>query len=455
MRLEDLRSTLDEHAGRIQDAPQARIAPVRRRVAVARRRRAAGVAGAAALAVVAAAAVALPHALDRAPVQPADAPATLAGREVPRTQTAAGFDYRYTRGFQSRAGTSSLEVGVRVGDTPRLVMWASSDTSTRTVVRLRDRTSGDAPEISTASGFSRYAYLPAGGGSRTERLRLTQSTAGAGTRLAVAVYDIIAPMRAGQGNGTIVYRDRVLGDSLVRSVIGDPGQTDLRFRMKVTSLDLAWADTCYGSSRWYSLTVAGRPVLGTDCSPRPELDAGAHPATFDGSVFPAGVRVGDTVTVRLHLSPDSGHTRSLAQDPDAVLALGLYTHRAATHRVAGVPMPDAVEDSGHQWLAHEWLQSDPGRASLRAELSPSDRPRLVRWVAAGTSSSGDVVLLRVSPDGSDRGTIVEQNESAVGGISYGSSYVVQPGQSPVVTLEVTGGSTSGTRLGLVVSDLVH
>ena len=84
MRLEELRSTLNEHADGLEDAPQARIAPVRRRVAAARRRRAAAVAGVGVVAVVAAALTVVPRLVDRE-VAPADrvAPARLAGRAGP------------------------------------------------------------------------------------------------------------------------------------------------------------------------------------------------------------------------------------------------------------------------------------------------------------------------------------------------------------------------------------
>jgi hypothetical protein len=459
MRIEELRATLAEHADGIDDSPHARVPSVRRRVAAARRRRHRVVAGGTAVAVVAVLLAVVPALSRDRQVAPAHvrAPRELAGRPVPRTQEAVGFDYRYVRGYQSRPGQRSLDVQVTVGDTPRLVMWASSDTTTEPVVRLEHRggDAGEGPEASAAGGFHRYAYLPANGGgtARTERLRLTEEGGHAHTRLGLAVYDLTGPP-PGTGNGTVTYRDHVLAESLVKAVVGRPGQTDVRFRLRIPSTDLGWAPTCYGTRRWLTVSVDGGPLLGTSCGVEPNPDPGADPDTFDGSVLPPGVGPGATVTVRVHLSPSSSDTGTVARDPDAVLGLGVYTHRAPSHRLAGLDLPDAVEDSGHQWLAARWQQSGPGARSLSLRLPVSDHPRLVRWGAGGLAEGPSRTVLRVAPDGTGPGRVVEENQSSAGGDAFGTAYVVQPGQAPRVTVEVPRGSTARTLLGLVVSDLV-
>ena len=459
MRLEELRSTLNEHADGLDDTPQARIAPVRRRVAVARRRRAAAVAGVGVVAVVAAALTVVPRLVDRE-VAPADrvAPTRLAGRPVPATETSTGLDYRYVRGYQSRAGAGSLDVDVPVGETPRLVMWASSDTTSQPVVRLVDRSADrSATEVSAAGGFDRFAFLPghADGSTRTERLRLTQTGAGPRTRLALAVYDLGDTSQAGVGDRTMLFRSQVAGESLVKAVVGRPGQTDLRFRVRLPSTDLSYADACSGSTRWFSVTVGGRQLLGGRCQRSHDLLAGDGFVTVDGSPFPAGVGAGDTVEVRIHLSPSARRTSEVASDPHAVLGLALYTHSAPTHRVAGSDLPDLSEDGGHEWRATRWEQAPVGAGSLRIALPPSDRPRLVRFATNGSGTTTRT-LLRVSSDGRGRGTIEQEDVNAAGGgAAYGGGYVVQPGGSPTVTLELTEGRTADSRLGLVVSELVH
>jgi hypothetical protein len=258
-----------------------------------------------------------------------------------------------------------------------------------------------------------------------------------------------------QSNGSIAYRDQVAGESELVARIGRPGESDLRFRWKVSETDPLWAYTCYGSTQWYTLSVDGHDLLSTTCAKAPTLDAGADPARFDGPVL-GGARLGDTVTVRLHLTPGPRRSREVAHDPDVVLGLGIYGTTGPRHRVAGREVADTSEHEGHTWLASRWEQSRPGARSLRVGLPASDTPRLYTWVASGLSGGPSRVDLKVSPKPGGRGSMVEQNENAAGGGQLsGSGYVVQPGETPDVIVEVPHGSTSRTRLGLVVSDLVQ
>lgn len=451
----DLRDALAERADSVRDAPQARIGAVHQRVARIRRRRRAAIAAASVTAVVAVLAV-VPL-TDRDGVSPADrgAPTRLAGREVPRTQTATGFTYRYVRGYQSAAGDRSLEVDVRVGSTPRLVMWASSDTDPDPVVEVTDRAGGDPPETSGAGGFSRYAYLPSDPeGDRTARIRVSQRDAGQGTRLAVAVYDLSRTPPPGVSNGTVTFRSLAQGESLVGGVIGTRGQTDVTLSVQVPAAGLlSFAGTCYGTAKWYSLQVDGREALGGDCARAPDLDPGAGLAPLADDLLPAGVRAGDTVQLRLHLSPDSDHAGEVARDPSAVLGIGVYTRLAPVHPVAGQDVRDLVETRGHDWRAHEWLASDPGAKSLTVPMTASVRPRLLRWYASGLAvDTTSRLALRVASSGAAEGQVLDQENRSGSLLMTGSGYVVQPGQTPRVTLEVPEGSTPATRLALVISD---
>lgn len=260
MRIDELRSVLDEHADAIHDAPQARLAPVRQRVAV----------------IPLWTGSHLPF---------AGAPDTLAGRAVPHTMHATGFTYRYARGYQSRAGASTLDVGVDVATTPRLVAWASSDRSSRPVVRLINHTVSGDPQVSGAGGFGRYTLLYPVRGQQTQHLRLRQVDVGPGTRLAVAVYDPSDPRAAGVGNDQVVFRRTLAGEQLVKAVVGKPGQHDLRLRVTIASTDLQWSGVCYASRLWYSGTVNGHGNFGSKCQSTPDLDAGQGGATYDLSPF--------------------------------------------------------------------------------------------------------------------------------------------------------------------------
>jgi hypothetical protein len=91
----------------------------------------------------------------------------------------------------------------------------------------------------------------------------------------------------------------------------------------------------------------------------------------------------------------------------------------------------------------------PRRTGLGAH-----HPRLVRWGASGLAEGPSRTVLRVAPDGTGPGRVVEENQSSAGGDAFGTAYVVQPGQTPRVTVEVPRGGTGRTLLGLVVTDLV-
>lgn len=459
MRLEELRTTLAEHADGIEDLPQARIAPVHQRITVARRRRRTVVAGVVAAAVAAVALAVVPPFVATRDLAPAggDAPAQLAGRAVPHTQVATGLTYRYVRGYQSPPGAGRLVVPVTVTDRPRLVMWASSDTDRRPVVRLTDLADPDSTQISSAGGFDRYTMVNPYGDGRThvQKLRLTQRDAGKSTRLAVAVYDVTDLSHAGVGNGTVVFRRQVAGEPLVKAAVGRPGQDDLRVRVKLPTTDVSLAYTCYGSTHWLSVGAAGQQLLGSQCQRHPDLDAGANRVPFDSTPLPDSVRPGDTIEVRIHLSPSAKHLGKVADDPAAVLGVALYRDDGPHHRVLGTRLADHVESDGHDWIASRWEYSPVGARSLRIHLPASDRPRLVTWVADGTARRSNRIVLGASRRAGGPVRVIDQYGGAGESPSSGSGYVVQPGEAPDVVVSVPRGGTSRTRLALVISDQVR
>jgi hypothetical protein len=245
------------------------------------------------------------------------------------------------------------------------------------------------------------------------------------------------------------------GADLVKAVLGRPGEADLRFSLRVPAAGLAWSSSCYHSTRWFSVSVDGRPLLGSQCRRQPDLDPGATAGTFDRSPLPAGVRPGDSVEVRVHLSPDSRDTTSVARDPRAVLGLGVYAVAGPRHVVLGHELPDRTEADGHDWVASRWESAPAGAGSLRVHLAAADRPRLVTWAAVGVAGRTHRIQLAVAPVAGGAARTVDEAAGAVAGFSSGSGYVVQPGQSPDVVLRVPSGGGDGTRLALVLSDLLH
>lgn len=253
-----------------------------------------------------------------------------------------------------------------------------------------------------------------------------------------------------------MFRRQVAGESLVKGVVGRPGQNDLSFDMRIPSTDLSWSVDRFATTRWARVDVNGEELMGSSCRRAVALDAAAESAVHDRSPFGAGVRADDTVRIRLHLAPDSGHSSEVARDADVRLGLGLYTRQGPRHRVAGKRVPVSSESGGHAWLASRWEQSSPGNRSLRVNLPVSDRPRLVSWLSTNAPRGRHEVSPRILPRGAGQGGAHDEAASEIGGDSSGSGYVVQPGEAPTVVLRPSGAApTPTTRLGLVFSDLVH
>lgn len=448
MKVDELRSTLQEYAADLaHDAPHPRVVAVRGRVqAVRRRRRAAGVAGLAA-AVVAAAAVAVPTLVAHHEPRPAGtAPGALAGRLVPRTQTAAGFTYDYVRGVESRPGQRRLRLTVPVGDTPKLVMWASSDTTAKPAVRLVEKDREDTPELSTAGDFDRYVYLEPTG--QPDRLTLSQRSAGPHTRLALAVYHLSSTPPPGVSNGAITFRRQLLDSRLLAARIGAAGQRSVAVDVTVPAGGLTVSDTCSGRRAHYWVRVSGHFFGDGWCDRSPSFDPAASSAsTFDQNPFADwGIRVGQVAHLRIYTKG--------AADPSTVLGLGVYANQARTHLVAGQRIPVASEHDGHELIATGWHESQAGSRVLRVRLAPSDQVRAITGVVTGASRKASiwyVSLLGRQPDGG-----LERHQSYGGaGSGYSTDDVVQPGESPTVVLRLDRGVTPRTRLGIVVSDQVH
>ncbi len=451
MNVEHLRSTLREHAQQPLDVGSAsRSAAVHRRVRIVRRRRQAG-AGAAIAALVAAVAVVLPLGEDA--IQPADqAPAELAGRPVPQTQTAAGFDYEYVRGYESEAGKSQLTVKLAKADEPRLVMWASSETNDKPVLEL-SASDGATLERSSAGAFTRFRLVPAGS---AEELELYQRGLDEGERIAMAVYELSDSTPTGVSNGTVTFRDRVLDSSLVDGVIGDPGENDLRMEVDLPAGGVRLSELCYGTDQHFKVSVDGEQVLSGTCDTgEPYFDPGSSvgfATATPGSDGPVEVRIWLTDTER---------STDVVTDDGAVLGLGLYDNDIRTTRVAGMDVPDAIERLGNEYIATEHVESTPGDRVLRLTLPESDLPRVVSVVANGRGGPTAMARLQVRTPSVGKGdgptlqsieTVARVSASAgLGSIS--SPYVVQPGQSVILQVLVGDGAPQ-TQVGLVVSELV-
>ncbi len=441
--MNELRTLLQERA-EVTDTigPAARVGAVHDRVRAVRRRRRVAVTAAAVVAVVAAGVSVVP-ALVRSTPAPADRqkPAQLAGRTVPRTETAAGFTYDYAHGVQTTPGAKKLELTVRAADTPKLVMWATSSTDPAPVVRL---TSTVGPEHfrSAAGGFQRYMLVAPKG---TAHLTLTQRQAPTDNRLALAVYTLDHTPPPGISNGVATFRRTILDDHLVAGLIGSPGQTDLHTTVPARSGRVRISDLCYGapSGDYVHVAFGGGQILGSSCGRLPDYDPGVGGGSFSAAQNPLPAH--GPVHVHVWLTGKNGGAPSATSN--AVIGFGLYRVDGATFRVAGQRLPVLQESSGHEYVERRVAQSEPGQRRLVVPVAPSEVPRLVTVVLAGRTGRGGVTL-KVN------GRSEDSFENDGNGASWGSGYVVQPGQAPRLAVTVTG-RVGDTRVGLVLSDQVR
>ena len=443
MSADELRTLLREHA-EVTDTtgPGARVQAVHGRVRSVRRRRRAIVASAVVVAVVAAGASVVPT-LRRPAPGPTDAPAVLAGRTVPRTQTAAGYTYEYVRGVQSKPGAEELRLTVTAETAPKLVMWATSSTKRAPVVRL---TSNVGEHLrSAAGGFERFMLLSPGG---SERLTLTQRHAPSRNRLALAVYTLDDTPPPGVSNGVVTFRRTILDNRLVAGLIGKPGQTDLRTTIDPLRGPIRISDLCYGAGiqDYVHVSFNGKDVGGSSCARQPVFDPGVDGASFTAAQNPLPVR--GPVHVHLWLTGKDGSAASA--DAHVVIGFGLYEMGGVTFRLAGQSIPVRQESDGYEYVHTRSLQSRPGQRSVTVTVPPSDVPRLV--TTADSGDEGGFALTELVVDDQEQSRF---EDATGGGGGWSSGYVIQPGESPTLTFRMARGKAARTVLGIALSDQVH
>ncbi|QNN54301.1 hypothetical protein [Nocardioides mesophilus] len=444
MRIEELRSTLEGRAEEIGSGDVLdRVGSVHGRVETVRRRRRTAVVATAVVALAAGAAGIVPV-LDHRPPAPADAPDRLAGLGVPRTETAAGFTYRYVRGLESAPGADSLKAEVGRSDRPTLVMWASSDPDPD--LTLRDRPAGAQVERSLTPGFERFSYLDPG---VEHRLVLTGSGASGDARLAMAVYEMVEQPPPGVSNGQVTFRRQVLDQQLLGAAIEKPGVRELSFDIRVPEHGMSFVPACYGgATRWQMMyiRVDGKRAGGVSCDSEPSYDPVGQGSRFETPI--RGLRPGSTVTVTARLE-DQRNEKPVGSS-DAVIGLGVYAESARVRDLAGWRVPVASESAGHEYVAELTRVSGPGEREVTVRLDAVDYPRLVTLASTGTGSGRTVTSLLV--DGREE---AGQTMSVGDPTSLQTGYVVQPGTAPTLTYGIRGKQLGDVQLGLMVSRQVH
>jgi hypothetical protein len=395
MRIDDLRSTLAEHADLTHDEGLSdRAGAVRGRVRTVRRRRAA-----VAVACVAGAVLAVPalQALEVTPPEPAS-DRDLAGRTAPETLVSNGFTFEFDRGVEGSAGVP-LDLRLDRSKEPRLISWTVDDGDAEG--RLADRLYGDtyaSPWTAGGTGFETFEYV-APGARASYRLTSTGddgADSGSEGQMAMAVYTLSDDVPAGFSANGVTFRDDVDGAELLGAAIGQPGEASLSFDIEVPEGMLRLSEVCTAGRDYMVRTeVEGqRGYTGTACGLEPDRDpatswtgyvlAGTRKA--DGTRF----RAGETVEVTVSVHPNERGQVEPVEVPGAFVGLGAYADDPGEPvGPTGTTVDRLVERSGHTWSLTDLDVSEPGADSHVVEVGPVPARTYVDFGAANDPRGQD------------------------------------------------------------------
>ena len=321
--LQDLRATLDHHAGDVHDdAAPVRVAAVAGRARAVRRRRAAGVATAAVLAVAGVAVVAALPGSDSP--EPASAPDTM---------TALGWTYRVDETTATEG--DRIDVDVLASDVPQLVSWATAGDDQDVRIRMNGEESR-----SQASDFGDFVWLPPGWSGQVSVISPEPGL----TTTRYALDESVTP--EGVGSGVTTFREDVAGRTLAGAALGEPGQAEVEVPVTADPGELWLAYTCEGLPPGHQVRIGlvgrqGYVSSGGGCA-ETTFDPGGSPQVgLPGQWRPGtGLRIW---VVR--------HGRPVADGELADLRLGLGAYALADdpRTAAGHDFARVIEHAGKVW----------------------------------------------------------------------------------------------------------
>lgn len=406
--LDDLRTTLDRHAGDVHDTERyVRPAAVRARIRAVRRRRAAVVSAVAALVMIGA--VAGFASLGSSPgPEPADN-TTVIGVDVPERIELLGVPYRLT-------GSEPMDVSFAWGDwKPHAVILVASGLGTGTatlfaqgepVARLR---AGErvAPAVLVEGAANLYVRFDG---------------AGSHAKAGIAIYTATGEQASGVTDGVAVFRDRVAAGQLLDAAFSDgtSAAATIRFNERLDRVRIAEYCRTDDPGLWVNVAVDGERFLYGECGRESDPDPGTGGATWD--VPTSGWHTAEVYVTR-------GEDGPRVPDADAVVGLGAYP-------VVRTDDGDAatLEQDGRTWLLERVVDAD------RVTIDTSGGDRLLGY----TGRRGQVwVTWRGALDDGRSGT---SSTSAGLGAGSATAGVLLAGDSYDVRLHTRGEGASGRIL---------
>ncbi len=404
--LEDLRSTLDQHAAGVDDPDRyARPVAVRERIRAVRRRRASAVVAAAAVVLVGA--VATVSGLQGSDsVDPAGP--TVVGIDVPKTWTIDEFPY------------SLEETTTFAGDRDKVRLTGDEDDPDRAVAfYARGLGSGSATlyndGVPVARAFGEEdAELPVPVASTDTALSVRFEGVPAGARTGLAVYTATGELPEGVDNGTAVFRQVVAGAELLTGDFSPEGQSEVSFTFRGRLDQARFATYCVTAEKglWFNLDIDGDGPVSGPCEREDSRDAGASWSSFPDETGFAAVH-----TVSAYLT--RGDSDERVSSPDASVGAAVYRQPVDDREVGGTSVDGTTSYGGRTWRLTRVLDRD--RASIEAGATDL----LIGFAAQGEmvylSWEGELTSGRSAYVSSTRGTA-----TAIGGVLLrGDTYDVR------------------------------
>jgi hypothetical protein len=377
--IDDLRRTLDQHAGDVADpAAVARATAVHHRsVSVRRRRRAVVASGLAAVVLAGAAVVSWPRGSDALPAAP-----VVLGQQAPTSISSLGYTYR-TDGHGESFGRNG-SVKVSASSDPRLYSW-TTDGGRSVSVTLPD---GEVVH-SDRQGFGDFVVLDPGAEGT---LRISTPSGHVG----LASYALTDAAPSGYTKAGVTYRASVAGSPLLAARVGELGQAVLHASYVSPGSVYGISVMCAGLPHGYVLNVSmngdGR-TAGDSCDSDGSFDPGSHV----GAVF-SPTHAGKRVRVRAWVTRGYDDPTPLASGavPDLRIGVGVYGPIKQLH-VARTDVPTVVEHHGHTWdLAGTSVSTG---APIRVPAASVDRLATMAWHTHGQTEVTFHVDSAQAPEG--------------------------------------------------------
>lgn len=324
--LRDLRETLDERAGTVDDPERyARPVAVRARIRAARQRRAA--AGGLAVAVALAVGITAVGTVGGSEPDRPEPAGAVVGVDVPQRTAVYGFPYELT-------GTDPLEGPddrLRIqGNRPQAVVFAARDLGAGSATLYL----GQEP-VARVFGGGLSDPVPVSAGAR---LSVRLDGAGDLARTGLAFYRATGEPAPGVTDGQNVFRDEAFGLTRLDAAFSDTGEVELPYEGRMA--DLRIATGCPDAPAGAHLTVL------VDDEP-----SSSGPCVWDGERDLSAIvdAPGDIVDGRRH------EVRAVLTDgPDGPVIddgrVGLGVYSMTTSVAGGTDVPTRIESRGRTWV---------------------------------------------------------------------------------------------------------